>query len=252
MKLFLSPAHRDRVAKWVLVLAVIVGAGLQSARGAQGILDYDRFMSVIQPLLLTTTYDSPAPGTTCFSCHGSTSSAAFANFPLYEGRPRDNFIETARKVKLDNPGTSLLLLAPLALTAGGTPHGNSNQGGEQFPSTQFAAYQTILAWIVDATKSSVGARVTRTEPYPNPFRFTTDIVYFLSTSALEVEVTLFTSSGHELLSLAGTGLVGANKVTWDGRDEKREPLPTGIYFYTVKATFEDGTAVKTGKCVYTP
>jgi hypothetical protein len=255
MKLLLSPRQARRFAKVAGALIVAtMGAVPQAVWGAQGVLDYERFMRDIQPLLLTRQYTSPAAGTTCFSCHGSTSTAAFDAFPLFQDRPRDNFISTAREVKLDQPDTSLVLLKPLALAAGGVPHGEfGNDGGEQFQNTTTdTAYAAIRNWIVDATRSSIGARVTRTEPYPNPFRFTTEIVYILSTEAREVKVTLFTSSGHALRSFTGSGLVGANRVTWDGRDEDNEPLPTGIYFYTVKATFDDGTAVKAGKCVYTP
>jgi hypothetical protein len=253
MKSFLSPPASRLALKVVAFIAIMMGAAVP-ARAAQGVLDYNVFMSTIQALLLTRQYNSPSPGTTCFSCHGSTTNAGYDAYPLYEGRPRDNFISTAREVTLSEPDTSLLLLKPLAIAAGGVPHGLfGNDAGDQFQNTtNDTAYSAIRDWILDATVSSVGARVTRTEPYPNPFRFSTNIVYILSTEARDVKVTIYTTSGHTIRSFDGTGLVGANRVTWDGRDKDDEPLPTGIYFYTVKATFPDGTAVKSGKCVYTP
>jgi len=234
---------------------VIVTIGLAAkAEAAQGILDYERFMREIQPLLITQTYNSPAPGTTCFSCHGSTSNAAFSAFPLYDGRPRDNFLSVSRVVKLDQPDTSLALLKPLAIAAGGLAHGFfGNDAGEQFQNTtNDANYIKIRNWIVDATRSSIGARITRTEPYPNPFRFHTEIVYVLTTAARSVRVTVFSQEGHTVRTFDGTTVVGANRVQWNGRDSGDEPLPTGIYFYNVKAEFEDGTAAKAGTCVYTP
>lgn len=230
-------------------------AGLPAAAGAaQGILDYNRFMSEIEPLLLTREYASPAPGTTCFSCHGSSGTAAFDAFPLYEGRPRDNFVSSARAITLSEPDTSLLLLKPLDVAAGGVPHGLfGNDAGKQFANTTSdTAYITIRNWILDAVRASVGARITRTEPYPNPFRFRTDIVYILTAEAQSVQVTIFTQSGFQLRRFDGPGVVGANRVTWDGRDKDNEPLPTGIYFYIVRAVFADGTATKHGKCVFTP
>ncbi len=234
---------------------MILTIGLAAkAEAAQGILDYERFMRDIQPLLLTQTYNSPSPGTTCFSCHGSTSDAAFTAFPLYQGSPRDTFISVAREIKLDQPDTSLLLLKPLAIAAGGLAHGFfGNDAGDQFQNTTSDPnYIKIRNWIVDATKSSIGARITRTEPYPNPFRFNTELVYILTTAAKSVRVSIYSQDGHTVRTFDGTTLVGANRVQWNGRDGGDEPLPTGIYFYNVKAEFDDGTAAKAGTCVYTP
>lgn len=220
---------------------------------AEGILDYERFRTQIEPLLLTRTYASPVAGTTCFSCHGSTSNAAYTAFPLTNGQTRSNYSEAARRVTLDRPDTSLLLLKPLAIAAGGTFHGPANSGGEQFSNTTTdTAYTAIFNWIVDATRASQGARISQTHAYPTPFRTTTNIVYFLTTEALEVDVRIFTYSGTEVQHYEGTTNIGANQVEWDGRADDLEPLSTGVYFYSIKARFDDGTFVKTGRCVYTP
>jgi hypothetical protein len=237
-----------------LVLVVLMMAWGARSEAAQGILDYNRFMKDIEPLLLTKTYNSPAPGTTCISCHGDLSNPASSTFTLVVGRSRDNFINIAREIKLDQPDVSLVLLKPLQIAAGGVPHGiTANDGGKQFQNTTSDQnYITIRNWIVDATRSSIGARITRTEPYPNPFRYHTDIVYILTTSARHVSVTVYSQDGHTIRSFDGPSLVGGNRVQWDGRDGAGDPVPTGIYFYNVKAEFEDGTAAKTGTCVFTP
>jgi hypothetical protein len=221
---------------------------------AQGILDYNRFMRDIEPIITTTTFTSPGPGAmTCVSCHGDTSNVAYSSFPIVIGQSRNNFTEVARRVQVDDPDTSLILVKPLAVAAGGVPHGLlGNDAGEQFPNTQDRFYSTIQQWIVDATRSNVGARVSKSEAHPNPFRFYTDIVYFLTTPAIEVEVTLFAMDGHTLRRFPGTTRVGANAVRWDGRDEDLEPLPTGLYIYSIRARFEDGTYIHKGSCVYTP
>ncbi len=234
---------------------VLIGLNVNMAWSKQGILDYNRFMSEIEPLLLTKTYASPGPTPmTCVACHGDPMNVAFSTYPLVVGQSRANFIETARNIKLDQPDVSLLLLKPLAIAAGGLPHGlNADDGGKQFANTTTdVSYTTILNWIADASQSSVGARVIRTEPYPNPFRFSTEIVYFLTTTAQSADVTIFAEDGHQVQHFTGTTNVGANRVTWNGRDKNFEPLPTGVYFYLVKAQFEDGASTKTGRCVYTP
>jgi hypothetical protein len=224
------------------------------SQAAEGILDYDRFMRDIEPIITTRTFTSPGPTPmTCVSCHGVSTHPAFTAYPIVVGQSRDNFTETARRVSVADPDVSLLLLKPLALAAGGVPHGvAANDGGEQFPTTQDSTYATIQQWIVDATRASVGARVSRSAAYPNPFRFNTNIVYFLTTEALDVEVTLFSMEGRVLRRYPGTTHVGANLVNWDGRDADLEPLPTGVYVYSIRARFEDGTFVHKGSCVYTP
>jgi hypothetical protein len=223
--------------------------------GAEGILDFLRFMNEIEPLLTTRTYASPGPlPMTCASCHGDTNHAAYTAFPIVVGQTRNNYTETARRVSFDSPDTSILLLKPLALAAGGLPHGTCcNNGGEQFANTTTdTAYIAIQSWIREATTATGGARISRTESYPNPFRFKTNIVYFLNTEAIQVDIRIFTFDGHEVRHFVGTAQVGANQVEWDGRDTEGEPLNTGVYFYSIKARFEDGTFIKAGRIVYTP
>ncbi len=245
---------RWRGGTWFL-LWVLFSLGPRATQAADGILDYERFMSEIEPLLTTTTYASPGPGLmSCYDCHGISSHPAFTVYPLFRGQPRRNFTETVREITIDNPDTSVLLLKPLHEAAGGIQHGTDTikSGGRQFPNVDDDTYQIILNWIYDATRANKGARITKTQPHPNPFRYYTDIVYFLSTPANKVTVTLYTSSGHEIQSFPGTGVVGANKIRWNGRDEVGDPMPTGVYFYSVKAQFDDGEIVSTGRCVYTP
>lgn len=234
---------------------LVLLAAVSSLKAAEGILDYNRFMRDIEPIITTTTFAGVgASSTSCLSCHGDTSHAAYATYPLVLGQSRDNFTQTAQRIDLNDPDTSLLLQVPLALAAGGTAsHAPGLKGsGEQFPNTQDHNYRVIQQWITDATQSSVGARVSRSEAYPNPFRFDTKIVYILTTPAIETEVSIFSMEGRLLRRYPGTSRVGANYVTWDGRDSDLEPLPTGVYFYSIKARFSTGTYVHKGSCVYTP
>ncbi len=237
-----------------LVFSPLLVFGLMlPANGAEGILDYNRFMSEIEPILTTTQFASPSAGTKCIDCHGSPAHAAYTVFPLITGQSRANFIATGDEVDVENPSVSLLLRKPLLLAGGGTSgHGTSGvNGGKPFDNSEDDDYQTIINWIIEASAGK-RARITQTDPHPNPFRYYTDIVYFLSSDALSVNVSIFTNNGHQLRSLDGTNLVGANRVRWDGRDEFGEPLPTGLYFYRVKAEFRNDTVVKNGRIIYTP
>lgn len=252
---FLKLSTRIRNLTLAIALVVVVLPVAIPVNGAEGILDYNRFMNEIEPMFLSKEYASPGPAPmSCLACHGDTSSAAFAAFPLAAGKTRENFTEIARRVELDDPDTSVILLKPLALAAGGIPHGGfGNDGGEQFVNaTNDASYTAILRWIIDATVANSGARITRTEAHPNPFRFGTNIVYFLSTTALDVTITLYTASGRQIRTLEGTTRVGANEVAWNGRDEDEGTLLTGVYFYLIRARFEDGTSTLQGRCVFTP
>lgn len=218
-------------------------------------MDFERFKSEIEPLLTTQTYNSPGPGPmTCANCHGDPAHPAYSYYPIWIGESRDNFTEAARRVKVNDPAVSILLKKPLAVALGGVTHGLPGyDGGEQFANTTTDPnYLKIYNWIVDATQANQGARVSKTETYPNPFRYNTRIVYFLTTDALQVDIRIFSANGFEVRSFTGTTNIGANQVFWDGRDSKNEPLPTGVYFYSVKARFEDGTFLKSGRCVYTP
>jgi hypothetical protein len=228
---------------------------LRAAGAAEGILDYNRFMRDIEPLLTTTTYNSPAAlaPVTCFYCHGDPANPAFSHFSLKMGESRHNFVQAGNQIEIANPESSNLLLKPLALAAGGVEHGlAANDAGEQLPSSNDPRYQIILKWVQDATRASQGARVSATEPHPNPFRFTTDLIYFLTTEALHVDVTIFATNGKQVRNFIGTLNVGANRVRWDGRDEDGELLNTGVYFYSVKAQFDDGTDILNGRVVFTP
>lgn len=242
-----------KLLKKSALFAFLTAAGMR-LWAAEGILDYNRFMREIEPIITTTTFASPGPtNMSCYSCHGISTHPAFTAFPLVLGQSRDNFTETVLRVDISAPDTSLLLLKPLALAAGGAQHGTGiKDGGEQFPTTQNGHYRVIQQWIVDATRANVGARVSRSEAYPNPFRYETKIVYILTTEAEEAEVTIFSMDGRILRRFDGTTRVGANLITWDGRDADLEPLPTGVYVYAVKAKFETGTFIYKGSCVYTP
>ena len=74
--------------------------------------------------------------------------------------------------------------------------------------------------------------------YPNPFNPTTWITFGIPARAGEVEVRLeiFTIDGRLVRSLVQNKLSpGAHRVQWDGRDGDGASVPTGVYFYRIRA-----------------
>jgi hypothetical protein len=74
--------------------------------------------------------------------------------------------------------------------------------------------------------------------YPNPFNPSTNIEYTLPTAKAEYNVSLkiYNSLGQLVCVLVNTDqTAGTYKVVWDGRDSNGNKMPSGIYFYVLKA-----------------
>jgi hypothetical protein len=70
--------------------------------------------------------------------------------------------------------------------------------------------------------------------YPNPFNLTTCIDYQLSVAS-HVELTIYNSLGEEIRSLVNQfQIAGYYSVQWDGCDQSRQPVVSGIYFYRLR------------------
>lgn len=77
--------------------------------------------------------------------------------------------------------------------------------------------------------------------HPNPFNPGTVIRYGLAEAA-RIEVAVFNVLGQKVRTLVrGTREAGAHYVIWDGRNDRGEPVSSGVYFCRVAA----GDAVKT-------
>ena len=76
--------------------------------------------------------------------------------------------------------------------------------------------------------------------YPNPFNPETWIPYQLATDA-DVTLTIYASNGRAVRQLAlghqaaGTYQSRSRAAYWDGKNQQREPVASGIYFYTLTA-----------------
>lgn len=66
--------------------------------------------------------------------------------------------------------------------------------------------------------------------YPNPFNSVIRIMFFVPT-AEEMNISIFNILGHRVFSDIMNIPPGLTTITWDGRDDDGQNLPTGIYFY---------------------
>lgn len=71
--------------------------------------------------------------------------------------------------------------------------------------------------------------------YPNPFNPETQI-YFHLPVATHVVLKIFNLHGQEILKLLDRAYtIGTYTVSWDGKDGYGKPVPSGVYFYQLKA-----------------
>jgi len=89
---------------------------------------------------------------------------------------------------------------------------------------------------------------TRTElqqNYPNPFNSYTRIAFTLAASA-EVVLSIFDVLGRQVIILtSGVMPAGQHETVWNGRDDRGNPVNSGVYFYTLRT----GTFAQTRKTV---
>lgn len=66
---------------------------------------------------------------------------------------------------------------------------------------------------------------------PNPFNPSTNITYSLATAG-EIRLRFFDSQGRMVRTLVdGRKDAGEHTVTWDGRNDSGQALPSGVYYY---------------------
>ena len=121
----------------LILLAVLVGA--QS-------LDYQTYKTTVEPIFLK----KRPTHARCVVCHASADHA-FRLDPLDKGattwtetQSRKNFETVSHLVKLGEPLSSILLIQPLAPSAGGAEF---HSVGRQFASQDDPDWQAIAAWV---------------------------------------------------------------------------------------------------------
>ncbi len=70
--------------------------------------------------------------------------------------------------------------------------------------------------------------------YPNPFNPSTTISFALPEAGV-VQLTIYNLHGQEVRTLAsGNYASGKYAITWDGKDESGQIVPSGVYLYKLR------------------
>lgn len=80
---------------------------------------------------------------------------------------------------------------------------------------------------------------------PNPFHSTTTFTFTIASPSTpdEVTINIYTVAGRMIRQFTAPGIIGFNKVHWDGRDNDGDELGNGVYFYKVTVK-QGGTQVE--------
>ena len=185
-------------AKLLLVFAIVVGTdgvAAQESSGARGeaatshpaeTLAFQQFKSDVQPVFLKL-----RPGhARCYGCH-SESNRIFHLQKLSPGaadwteeQSRQNFQTVMQLVVRGEPGSSPLLLHPLAPSAGGDPF---HSGGWQFSSQNDPDWITLADWVRGLRDASQAASTMRSLIYvTNSAADTIDVVDTATNKVVQV------------------------------------------------------------------
>ena len=104
--------------------------------GTRLILSYDHFAQNVSPVLIQHGCDAVG------DCHGGGIRGSLQLSPPGAKDTRFDFDQVVLQVSASNPDASPILTEPLAIAAGGTPH-----GFKPFATTSDSGYQAIRGWI---------------------------------------------------------------------------------------------------------
>ncbi len=100
--------------------------------------------------------------------------------------------------------------------------------------------ELLLAVSVEKTKSYSPDEYTLKQNFPNPFNPTTTIEFSIPVAA-DVRLTVYNILGQEVVTLLDEQRTsGTHSVEWNATDSYGSKLSSGIYFYKLKASGQDG------------
>lgn len=109
--------------------------------------------------------------------------------------------------------------------------------------------QRVLAWLQPpaAVESDQPLAGLNLRVFPNPAQGSATLSYALPARG-DARLEIYAPDGSLVRRLAeGTKDAGTHAVTWDGKNESGNPVPSGVYFYRL----ESGSQTPTGKLVLT-
>ena len=128
---------------------------------------------------------------------------------------------------------------------------NSNQKFSKFYSKEYsnADYRPSLEITfpdIDVDEEIISGNIKFLRNYPNPFNPETTIQFSLSEQS-EVEIVIFNSKGEKIKNtVSGNYPTGTHYVLWNGKDERNNPVSSGIYFYNLNI---DGKTIASNKMI---
>ena len=91
------------------------------------------------------------------------------------------------------------------------------------------------ATAIEENRQTLPGTFSLAQNYPNPFNSNTEIAFTLPTDA-SMEITVFNIAGQSVATLARhRHSAGFHKLRWDGRDDRGQPLASGVYVYRLRA-----------------
>ncbi|MCK5051448.1 MAG: T9SS type A sorting domain-containing protein [Candidatus Cloacimonetes bacterium] len=82
--------------------------------------------------------------------------------------------------------------------------------------------------------------------YPNPFNPTTTISFSVAQTSSFVNLDIYNLKGQKIKTLVNEKIgAGIHQIVWNGDDEEKKPVSSGVYFYKIKA----GTYTSTKKMI---
>lgn len=94
---------------------------------------------------------------------------------------------------------------------------------------------SLLTSVDDNSETGLPDGFSLEQNYPNPFNPDTQISYQLTTSGY-ISLNIYDLLGREIKTLVSKEQASGNyTVSWDGKDESGNIVPSGIYLYTLKA-----------------
>jgi hypothetical protein len=101
-------------------------------------------------------------------------------------------------------------------------------------------YFDVVVSVSEPSTGTVPGKFTLAQNYPNPFNPTTQIQYGLPQHS-RVSITVYDVTGRVISKVfQGEQDAGLHVVHWNGRNDRGDAVSTGIYFYELNATGNDG------------
>ncbi len=80
-----------------------------------------------------------------------------------------------------------------------------------------------------------GQEITTVSVYPNPFKDSSTIQYYIEDRNSNVKINVYDILGRKVISLEdGFKEKGFHVVKWDGKDQSKNTVPNGTYIYTIR------------------